>query len=294
MTSTHTYGFTVGDMTVHGIVELEHPFLPALEMLPDLQPETLDANRHWLQPAHLTVEDVFVLRYQSYIVTTPHHTILIDSCLGAQKERSRPEWRMRSEERFLSGLASLGLSVDDIDYVMCTHLHVDHVGWNTRLINGRWVPTFPKARYLFGEVEFNDISDRATLEQHPEIFDSVMPVVEARRCDLIANEFQLGDHLRIAPTPGHTKGHMSFIFGKERDRLAMTGDLLHVALQMKHPELSFIRDSDQLLAAATRRAFLDHYCDTDTVCCTSHFPVHSAGRIRRLGEGFRLDTSLFS
>jgi glyoxylase-like metal-dependent hydrolase (beta-lactamase superfamily II) len=106
-----------------------------------------------LQPDALDPDDVFKLCFQSYIVETPHHTLLVDSCLGNDKPRPRPEWHMKSDDTFLRALASAGFSVEDIDYVMCTHLHVDHVGWNTRLLNGEWVPTFPNARYVFAHDE---------------------------------------------------------------------------------------------------------------------------------------------
>ena len=140
--------FTIGDLTIHRIVEQEMPFLPALQMLPSLTPELLAENRAWMRAARaLDDDDVLILCFQSYVVKTPHHTILIDSCIGNDKPRpQRPSWHMKTDDTFLRGLAAAGFSVGDIDYVMCTHLHVDHVGWNTRLENDRWVPTFPNAR----------------------------------------------------------------------------------------------------------------------------------------------------
>src|SRR2546427_7191381 len=147
--------FTVGDLTIHRIIEQETTFLPALEMLPGLTPEVLAENRAWMQKAGaLDDKDVLILCFQSYVVKTPHHTILIDSCIGNDKPRpQRPKWNMKTDDTYMHGLAAAGFSVADIDFVMCTHLHVDHVGWNTRLENGRWVPTFPNARYVFGNAE---------------------------------------------------------------------------------------------------------------------------------------------
>ena len=149
--------FTAGDLTIHRIIEQETTFLSALEMLPTLTPEVLAENRAWMQAANaLDAKDVLVLCFQSYVVKTPHHTILIDSCIGNDKPRpNRPKWNMKTDDTYMRALSAAGLSVGDIDYVMCTHLHVDHVGWNTRLENGRWVPTFPKARYVFGKTEFD-------------------------------------------------------------------------------------------------------------------------------------------
>jgi glyoxylase-like metal-dependent hydrolase (beta-lactamase superfamily II) len=144
-----------GDLTIHRIIEQETTFLPALEMLPGLTPDLLAENRPWMQKAAaLNADDVLILCFQSYIVKTPHHTILVDSCLGNDKPRPlRPKWNMKTDDTYLRALAAAGFSVDDIDFVMCTHLHADHVGWNTRLQGGRWVPTFPNARYVFARTE---------------------------------------------------------------------------------------------------------------------------------------------
>jgi len=137
--------FAVGDLTIHRIIEQETTFLPALELLPGLTPDLLAENKSWMRDAGaLDTDDVLILCFQSYIVKTPHHTILVDSCIGNDKPRPlRPKWNMKTDDTYLRALAGAGFSVEDIDFVMCTHLHVDHVGWNTRLDGGRWVPTFP-------------------------------------------------------------------------------------------------------------------------------------------------------
>ena len=147
-----TLTFSVADTTIHRIIEQETTFLPAREMFPELTPEMLAAERSALQAARaLDAQDTLILCFQSYVVKTPHHTILIDSCIGNDKPRTRPAWNRKTDDTYMRGLAAAGVSVDDIDLVMCTHLHTDHVGWNTRLDNGRWVPTFPRARYAFAQ-----------------------------------------------------------------------------------------------------------------------------------------------
>ncbi len=169
---------------------------------------------------------------------------------------------------------------------MCTHLHVDHVGWNTRLENGRWVPTFPNARYVFAKSEFDYWTEQHAKTPVPPFGDSVLPVVEAKQADIVRDDFAIGDHVRILPTPGHTPGHVAFTFGRGRDDAVFSGDLMHSPLQTRYPELSVKFDVDQPQAAVTRRNFLERYCDTDTLCCTAHFPSPSAGKIRRRGNGF--------
>ena len=280
--------FSVGDLTIHRIIEQETTFLPALEMLPDLTPELLAENRSWLQKARaLDDNGVFILCFQSYVIETPHHTILVDSCIGNDKQRpTRPNWHLKSDDSYLRALASAGFSVGDIDFVMCTHLHPDHVGWNTRLENGRWVPTFPNARYVFGKTEFDYWTEQNAKAEVPPFADSVLPVVDAGKADLVRNDHVIGDHLRILPTPGHTPGHVAFTLGRGRDDAMLSGDLMHTPLQTRYPELSAKFDADPKQAAATRRSLLERYCDTETLCCTAHFPSPSSGRIRRHGNGF--------
>jgi glyoxylase-like metal-dependent hydrolase (beta-lactamase superfamily II) len=264
---------SVGDLTIHRIIEQETTFLPALEMLPGLTPDLLAENRAWMrEAAALDAQDVLILCFQSYVVKTPHHTILLDSCIGNDKPRPRPKWNM--------------ISAGDIDFVMCTHLHPDHVGWNTRLENGRWVPTFPNARYVFAKNEFDYWTEEHAKTPVPPFNDSVLPVVEARRADIVRNDYEIGDHVRILPTPGHTPGHVAFTFGRGRDDAVVSGDLMHSPLQARYPDLSVKFDVDQTQSARTRRDFLERYCDTDTLCCTAHFPSPSAGKIRRRGNGF--------
>jgi glyoxylase-like metal-dependent hydrolase (beta-lactamase superfamily II) len=279
---------TLGDLAIHRIIEQETTFLPALDMLPGLTPELLAANRAWMRGAGaIDDNDVLKLCFQSYIVKTPHHTILVDRCIGNDKPRPlRPKWNMKTDDIYLRALAAAGFSVDDIDYVMCTHLHVDHVGWNTRLENGRWLPTFPNARYVFGRGEFDYWTEQNAKAEVPPFADSVLPIVEAKRAEIVRDDFEIGDHARILPTPGHTPGHVAFAFGRGKDVAVASGDLMHSPLQTRYPELSAKFDVDQAQAAATRRNFLERYCDTETLCCTAHFPSPSTGQIRRLGNGF--------
>ncbi|MGJ4966939.1 MBL fold metallo-hydrolase [Bradyrhizobium sp. HKCCYLRH3061] len=282
-----TLTFSVADLTINRIIEQETTFLPAREMFPELPPEVLDADRDMLRTANaLDAQDMLILCFQSYVVKTPHHTILIDSCIGNDKPRARPAWNMKSDDGYMRALAAAGLSVDDIDIVMCTHLHTDHVGWNTRLDNGRWVPTFPKARYVFAQHEYDYWVAQHAKAEVPPFADSVLPVIEAQRADIVSDTFAIGDHVRLLPTPGHTPGHVAVAVGKGRDEAVFSGDLIHSPLQLCYPELSPRFDVDPKQAAVTRRSFLERYCDTATLCCTAHFPSPSVGRMTRKGNGF--------
>jgi glyoxylase-like metal-dependent hydrolase (beta-lactamase superfamily II) len=280
--------FSAGDLTIHRIIEQETAFLPALDMLPGLTPELLEENRAWMRQARALDEaDVLILCFQSYLIRTPHHTILVDSCIGNDKQRpARPKWHLKTDDAYMRSLAAAGVSVADIDFVMCTHLHPDHVGWNTRLENGRWVPTFPNARYVFASNEFDYWREQNAKAPVAQFGDSVLPVVEAAKADIVTYDFAIGDHARILPTPGHTPGHVGFAFGKGKDTAVFSGDLMHTPLQTLYPGLSPKFDVDPAQAAVTRRSFLERYCDTDTLCCTAHFPSPSVGKIRRKGDGF--------
>jgi glyoxylase-like metal-dependent hydrolase (beta-lactamase superfamily II) len=285
-------GFGVDDITVHRIVEQERGFTPILEFLPTLAPSLLDENRSWLEPRGLDPETgEVILCFQSYLVRTPHHTVLVDSCIGNDKPRpKRQAWHRKSDDSYMRALAAAGIGLDEIDYVMCTHLHADHVGWNTRLENGRWVPTFPKARYLFSRKEYAHWVEQHAATPIECIADSVLPVVEANRAEFVSSEHALDDHVRLLPTPGHTPDHFAVCLGRGGDRAVITGDLIHSPLQARYPELVMRSDHDPRQAATTRRRFLERFCDSDTLCCTAHFPSPSIGYLKRWGEGFRLET----
>jgi glyoxylase-like metal-dependent hydrolase (beta-lactamase superfamily II) len=283
--------YRVEDMTIHRIVEQEYGFAPIREFLPSLSSETLEENRSWLEPAALDpTTDHVILCFQSYVVRTPHHTVLVDTCIGNDKNHADlPAWNRKSDTNWMNALKAAGVGVEDIDFVMCTHLHGDHVGWNTRLENGRWVPTFPRARYLFSKKEY-EYWDRVHRQTRRSVMeDSVLPIIEARRAELVTSDHSLDDHVRLLPTPGHTPDHFAVAIGRKGDAVVFTGDLIHSPLQARYPELVARSDTDPSQATMTRRSFLERYCDTDTLCCTMHFPSPSVGYIKRWGAGFRCD-----
>lgn len=282
--------FRLGDLTIHRIVEMETGFTPILDFLPELTPELLAENRGWLAPSGLDADGRVVLCFQSYVVQTPHHTILVDSCIGNDKDRSnRAMWDKKTDRQWMEGLAAAGITVADIDFVLCTHLHADHVGWNTKLEDGRWVPTFPNARYLFSETELAFWTERTRQSPIAAIEDSVLPIVAANRADLVTSSHALGDHVRLLPTPGHTIDHFAVELGRGAAAAVITGDLIHSPLQARHPHLNMFLDHDMVQAAATRQRFLETYADTDTRCCFAHFPSPSAGHVKRWDNGFRCD-----
>ena len=281
--------YAIGDLSIHRIVEQEVGTRPAYDFLAGLTPELLEENRHWLEPQALlpgTSELAFC--FQSYVVRTPDHVIVIDSCIGNDKPRpKRPQWHMKHDEYYMSALAVAGLRVEDVDFVLCTHLHADHVGWNTRLDNGRWVPTFPNARYLMSATELDYWTQSHARQPIECIADSVLPIVEQGRANRVTSAHVVSDHVRLMPTPGHTVDHFAVCLGRGRDAAVMTGDLIHSPLQARYPQLCARVDHDHAIAASTRRSFLGAYADCDTLLCTAHFPAPSCGGLTAWGDGFR-------
>ena len=279
------------DITIHPVIEQQGPFFDALEFFPTLTREVLDENRSWLEPECLDpATGKLVLCVQSFLIRTPQHTILVDSCVGNHKPRpARPFWNMLDSDRFETNLAAAGASVHDIDYVMCTHLHVDHVGWNTRLENGRWVPTFPNAKYLMADRELAHWTEKEKQDPAgvPWITDSVLPIIAAHRAEVVKSDFAFNDQVRLMPTPGHTIDHFSVLVGRPGRDALIAGDMIHSPLQGRYPELGMRADYDSRQAGATRRTMFDRFCEEPTLMCVTHFPAPSVSRVRRWGDGFK-------
>src|ERR1700692_4468675 len=281
--------FTVGDLTIHRIIEQETTFLPALDLLPALTPDLLAENRPWMrEAAALDAQDVLILCFQSYIVKTPHHTILVDSCIGNDKPRPlRPKWNMKTDDTYMRALTAAGFSVGDIDFVMCTHLHVDHVGWNTRLDNGRWVPTFPNARYVFSRVEREFFDTPAGASRRMVFDDSVLPVIDAGLAEEVGPEG--GEYLpgiRFHPTPGHSAGHMSIEIESAGAHALFSGDVWHHPIQVYRPAWSSVFCADKPRANVSRRWVLDRAVETGATVFTPHFAGTSAGVVAQSDGGF--------
>ena len=290
MTTARPTPLHLGAVTVHRVLESEAPLFPARMFFPTLTQELLDEHRAWLYPRYIEPgTDKLILAVQSYVIETPHHKILIDSCVGNHKPRpGRPFWDQLKSDTYERNLAAAGFGVGDIDFVMCTHLHVDHVGWNTRLENGRWVPTFPKARYLFSERELAFWTDRESKDPAtcPWITDSVLPIVAAMRADTVTSSHQLGDHLICIPTPGHTIDHFSVHVGTTGADAIITGDMIHSPIQARYPELGMMSDYDQAQGGRSRRDLFGRFADTSTLICPAHFPAPSVCRLVRHKDAF--------
>ena len=283
------------DITIHPVVEQQGPFFPAREFFPGLTAEMLAENRAWLEPDLVDpATGKLILCVQSFVIKTPRHNILVDSCVGNHKPRpARPFWNMMNSDRFEKSLTAAGLSFGDIDYVMCTHLHVDHVGWNTRLENGRWVPTFPNAKYVMADCELAHWMEQEKKDPAgvPWITDSVLPIVAAKREQIVKSDFAFEETVQLLPTPGHTIDHFSVLVGHPGDDALIAGDMIHSQLQGRYPDLGMRADHDSKQAGATRRKVFDRFCDTPTQICVTHFPQPtSICRVRHWDDGYKFIT----
>jgi glyoxylase-like metal-dependent hydrolase (beta-lactamase superfamily II) len=290
MTSSTPAPIRIGEVTIHRIVEQEAPMFDSSRFFPNLSAEMLAPHRHWMVPRHIDETGRVVLCIQSYLVRTPHHNILVDTCVGNHKERpARKLWDKMTSDRYERSLAATGVSVGDIDYVMCTHLHVDHVGWNTRLDNGRWVPTFPNAKYLFSARELAYWSEQVKLDpaKVPWITDSVLPVIAAGKAEQVASDHRLGEHVGLMPTPGHTIDHFSVEVGSGDAHAIITGDAVHSPIQCCYPELGMFADYDGKQGGESRRRLFELCADRPTKFCAAHFASPSVGHIKRAGDSFR-------
>jgi glyoxylase-like metal-dependent hydrolase (beta-lactamase superfamily II) len=267
----------LGDVTINSILDLEMLLATPVDFYEDATPEAVSAQLHWLKPKALDPKTgKIVLPIQSYLVRTRHHTILIDTCVGCQKSDDQfPELHDRRDEAWLRNLRAAGVRPGDIDYVFCTHLHLDHCGWNTRLVDGRWVPTFPNAKYVIAREEYAASEDVCGLEFR----ESVLPIMEAKQAVLVETDYALDDEVWLIPAPGHTPGHVAVNISSQGRNAVMSGDVIISPIQLAYPDWNSFSDSDKVLAAATRKKFLDTHCDTATLLLTAHFPLPSVGHL---------------
>jgi glyoxylase-like metal-dependent hydrolase (beta-lactamase superfamily II) len=239
----------------------------------------------WLIPHFATEEGRLKMSIHSLVVETPSRRIVVDTGLGNDKQgRNVPTWNNRNDP-FLDTMAAAGFAPDSIDTVLCTHLHVDHVGWNTRLIDGKWIPTFANARYLFGKTEYEHWRDHSETPDKAAVFnDSVKPIVDAGRAELIASDARLCKEISMIPTPGHSPGHMSVHISSDGEEGVLTGDVAHHPCQMAHLDWSSTADSDPVKSASTRRELFSRFADRPVLVIGGHY---NAGHIRREGDAFK-------
>ncbi len=280
--------WTIGDVTVTKFVELEMTGGSRF-LLPQATPEAI-LPIAWLQPHFADETGRLRMSIHSFVVETPDRRIVVDTCLGNDKQGRRiPHWNDR-DGPFLADLTAAGFPPESIDTVLCTHLHVDHVGWNTRLLDGKWVPTFPRAKYLMGRTEYDhwrSVKDRPDMANI--LADSVTPIVEAGLATMVETNEKISDEISLVPTLGHTPGHVSVMIQSRGEQALITGDFMHHPCQIAHPDWSTLADSDPDQGIETRRRMFKRLAGTPVLIIGTHFAGATAGRLVTDGDTYRLD-----
>lgn len=276
----------IGDIAITSVSESETPTSPRFlfDALDKKGLLGIVEGAPWLQPHFVSPEGYLLQKIQALVIDTGEKRIVVDTCIGNDKARHNPGWNAL-QLPFLEDLATAGYPRESIDVVVCTHIHVDHVGWNTMLVDGRWVPTFPNARYLFASPEYEHWKVTPDRTGDEYFADSVTPITDAGLADLVPVDHEVCPGVRFESTPGHTPGHVSVVIESAGKRAIITGDMMHTPVQIADPALSSAFDTDQDAARVTRRAFLARWTDGETLIIGTHFGTPTAGTLRDVGNG---------
>lgn len=276
----------IGTATITRVVEMEGPS-PGTFLFPQATPEKL-LQHAWLRPHFLDPEGRVIASVHCFVIQSAGRSIVVDTCVGNDKPREVKAWHMR-QGRFLADLAEAGFEREKVDTVLCTHLHVDHVGWNTMWVEGRWIPTFPNARYLLGAKEWEFFSQEPEGPDREVRNDSVRPILEAGLADLVPMDHAITSEVSLEPTPGHTPGHVSVRIRSQGEEAVITGDLMHHPVQCAEPAWASRFDVDPDAARRTRREFLEKQASRRVLVLGTHFATPTGGRVVRDGKAFRFE-----
>lgn len=281
----------LGRWQIDATVELAAFPMPFAEFLPASRSELIAAQSDWLQPHCMdSPARCGILSFHTWVLRNGKQTLLVDTCMGNDKEPGGHPLFHRLKTGWMRGLEALGVTPESVDYVMCTHMHGDHVGWNTRLREGKWVPTFPRARYVFAKREFEH--REAAWQSYPGrdlgVFaDSILPVMQTGQVMLVEADHDLDGLLQLEPAPGHTPGNVIIHLREAAGRAVLSGDVLHHPIQVTYPEWSSAFCEDPVGSASYRAKFVEQHADLGTLILPAHFPAPTAGRIVRAGPRWR-------
>jgi len=278
-----TQRWKVGSATITSVVEDQIDLPPGL-LFPEADEETV--RRHpWLVPDWAGADGTISMRVQAFVVETDGVTVLVDPCVGNGKVRWLPVWN-DLDLPFLERLADAGYVPADVELVVHTHVHADHVGWDTRRDGDAWVPTFTGARHLYTEAEL-EFARTSGMPGEDVYGDSIAPIVDAGLADIVAPDADLGHGLRLESTPGHTPGHTSLWIESGGERALITGDFMHHPFQFAEPQVAEIADSDADVARSTRTRMLRRMAESGALVLGTHFPNRPAGRVVANGDRWR-------
>lgn len=278
----------IGDVNITRIIEQEDTSMGPEVMVVEATPENV-LPIDWLRPHFIDVDGNLISSIFSLLVEADNKRLVIDTCVGNDKQRGVPMWNER-QTSFLQDIEAAGFARESIDYVVCTHLHQDHVGWNTMLVEGEWRPTFPNARYLFSAEDWSWLDKQTITFLGDYCGDSVRPVIDAGLADLVTPRYEITESVRLDSTPGHSPGHVSVRISSRGEHAVVTGDVIHHPCQMAKPHWHSPFDFDSEQALKTRREFLKQYGNEPVLVIGSHFATPTAGHIIRDGDFYRFQT----
>jgi glyoxylase-like metal-dependent hydrolase (beta-lactamase superfamily II) len=280
----------IGDVKITRVVESEIPVAYS-EKHSFLKQATPDALREmpWLYPDFVTPDGAMVLSIHALLVEAPGLKLVVDTCIGNDKPR-RLIRKQALHTEFLKHIAEAGFPRETVNAVVCTHLHVDHVGWNTMLDGGKWVPTFPNARYLIGKTEYEHWMKEPEGETAEIMNDSVKPIFDAGLAETVEMDHRISPHIRLVPTPGHTPGHVSVMIESKGETAIITGDMIHHPCQFARPDWKSEFDADSTAANARRHAMFAQWADKPILVIGTHFAAPTAGHIKSDGASWRFET----
>ncbi|HVZ17154.1 MAG TPA: MBL fold metallo-hydrolase [Terriglobales bacterium] len=286
----------IGETVIETVVEMDYWPVEPTWLIPPATHEGIAKELSWMGPRLVEPgTNKLILSLHTYLIRTGRHTILLDTCCGNGKERGGAYPFHMLDTPYLDRLAALGVKPEEVDFVMCTHLHADHIGWNTHRLDGRWVPTFPNARYIISREEhaYWDTAVKQVTEIPMAVaayLDSVVPVLDSGQVVLVADEDGsdlLGEQFRFFPLRGHTPGHTGLLFSDGNRQALLTGDAIHHAVQFPYPEWSSLGEVQAEAALASRLRIRDYCADADVLLLTGHFPAPTAGRVVSHGSSAR-------
>ena len=279
----------VGEVSITRIMELEMSvaYDPKAPFLVHATPARL-REMPWLHPHFVTEDGALKFSIHALWVEAKGSSLVVDTCIGNDKPRSLVQGQPLQTD-FLTRLEAAGCRREEVDTVVCTHLHLDHVGWNTMRVDGAWQPTFPNARYLVGRQEYASARKNPDPEQQAVLGDSIQPIFDRGLATLVEMDHRISPEVSLVPTPGHTPGHVSVEIESAGQRALITGDMLHHPCQIACPEWSIEFDSDPVESATTRRRMLEAVADEPVLVIGTHFSSPTAGHVRRDGRAFRFD-----
>ncbi len=275
---------TIGDMEIWRVVDMETVGCVPTDTFPEASIDVIKSNYDWLYPNYIDSDNNLIMAMQSFVIKANNKIILVDGALGNDKHR-HTNWADKRQSPYLDRFSEIGLNIEDVEMVLTTHMHMDHVGWFTKWSNGDWIPTFPNAKYIFVRKEYEywkNTPENGNLDTSFGLIDSIEPVMNSKQAEFVPVDYTLNDRIYFEPAPGHTPGQVMIHIKSNKKHLIMAGDIFHHPIQIAQPDWTAdYYDVDTTEAEKTRIEFLNKYVDSGVIIIGAHFGNKPAGIIKK-------------